>query len=189
MWSLIDEIFIKIQNYYEILPTHTSKNFFEAKIEFNLLSIPERVYLDCYILSLLQDEHRTLGNSLSPVLYCIFSRHNNWFIREICLKKLIKFNPENHPFIAVYILALSWDYIADMLPWILDHVVKYEQFYKELILENEEITKKNLSRIVSYWNEYYRFNSEYWEQFSVCEKFTSYVGYPLYVKLKKLLKQ
>lgn len=94
-----------------------------------------------------------LSNIQKIMIWCIFSRHHDGYIREEMLRKLIWINLD---FTIPYILQPLNEYVIELLPIVNtlinnDNLESYHKFYKE----NQSYFKKMESRIMSYWEVYY----------------------------------
>lgn len=114
------------------------------------IEIFSRVYFD--------EPGESKVNSLSEnqklILNCIYTRHDDGFIRQKHLKQLAFSNDD---FVIPYKVMLLGEYVIEIIGTL------YEQLTDECInesakfaLKNEEFWICSQSRVASYWNEYYR---------------------------------
>lgn len=110
-----------------------------------------------------------LTETQKQILNCIYTRHHNGYIREKRLRNLSGFDYE---WILPYKLQLLGEYVIDIL-FDLDKHITDENIhqYKQLTLNNRKYWEQTKSRMVSYWNEYYRY-PEY-------KKLKDYIGYKI----------
>lgn len=139
---------------------------------FNLrgekLKIPYRVYFE-------QPKHEdliTLNIQQRIILNCIYLRHQNGFIREQNLINLLKTDAY---FTLPFKIQILGEYVIELIS-ILDKGITDQNVskYAELLNHNLFYWKQTQSRIVSYWDVYYRY------QFPILR---NYVGYRLSKRL------
>lgn len=108
------------------------------------------------------------------ILYCIFTRHHNGYIRQEYTEKL-KHTYEY--FVIPFLVQLIGEYIAEILVPINDSVDNYAENYIKFINENPIYWNLSKSRMISYWNVYYRKNYI---------NLKEYIGYKIVNKIDKL---
>lgn len=176
---MFDESFPKelnkdLQEVLRIIPKKTFNNVrngcTEKVIEYRcnhvMIKIPYRMYfIDAKISKI-----RNLTDVQKVMLYCIYTRSCDGYIREKYLNELLKihFNDWMIPFI----VKLCDEYVVEILEVIYNQL-KYRNNndIKAFCLENKSMLNKSYSRMISYWNEYYR-NSEF--------DYHKYVGWKLF---------
>ncbi len=88
-------------------------------------------------------------------LFCTYTRHNDGYIREKYVKRILESNFDNH--CIPYIVKLCDEYVIEILEVIYQFLKdRNNNDIKEFCQENKEAMKKSCSRMISYWNEYYR---------------------------------
>lgn len=88
-------------------------------------------------------------------LFCTYTRHNNGYIREKYLKRLLESDFEN--WCIPYIVKLCDEYVIEILEVVYQFLKeRNNEDIKEFCKENKTAMEKSCSRMVSYWNEYYR---------------------------------
>ena len=114
------------------------------------LRIPDRLYFDEPNIEL-EDK---LSEKQKTILNCIYLRHHNGYIREKRLKKLIG---ENEYWITPFTIQLLGEYVYEILI-VLNDIITVEtiESYQSFIEENPRYWQITESRMISYWNEYYR---------------------------------
>lgn len=137
------------------------------------LIIPRRVYFD--------NPTETTGNHLTnmqqTILNCIYLRHHNGFVRQRKLEKLI--NNTNDYFIIPYIFQLLGEYVMEILEVADKHINdKTIGNYLKFSAENTKYRQQTESRMISYWNKYYRATTTY-------RKLNNYIGKQIFDRLKK----
>lgn len=95
------------------------------------------------------------NNIQKEILYCIYTRSCNGYIREKYLKELLKLDFDY--WAIPFIVKLSDEYIVEILEVIYDKLkIRNNDDIKRFCLENKNIINKSYSRMISYWNEFYR---------------------------------
>jgi len=124
-------------------------DFQTVNLDGELLTIPYRVYFNEPEI----EKERTLNNRQKLILNCIFLRHHNGYIRQSRLEKI-----ENTEYwITPFTFQLLGEYVIEILE-VLDKQLddnKLEK-YKRFSIENSKYYQQTESRMISYWNEYYR---------------------------------
>ncbi len=130
-----------------------SDSFQALTFKGEAIRIPTRVYFNEPDV----EKEEALSEKQKVILNCVYLCNSNGFIREKRLKDLIGSNDD---FAIPFILKLLGEYVIEILNT-LDEVVTTENIseYREFISENPGYWIKTKSRVVSYWNEYYRRNS------------------------------
>lgn len=145
----------------------------EVILDEQKLIIPGRVYFD--------EPTDTTGNNLTvlqqTILNCIYLRHYNGFVRQRRLEKLID-NTYDY-FVIPYIFQLLGEYVIEILQVADKHINdKTIENYLKFSAENPMYRQQTESRMISYWNEYYRAIPTY-------KKLNNYIGKQIFDKLKK----
>ena len=141
-----------------------------VKLNGEQLTIPYRLYFDepdIYSENSLTDGQRTILN-------CIFLRHHNGYIRERRLKKLVD---KNGKWIIPFTIQLLGEYVFEILEVLDKHIneTTIDDYYS-FTQENPKYWQQTESRMISYWNEYYR------RKFP---KLKEYLGTALVKRIKK----
>lgn len=138
----------------QIKPTNTLEfsYCFEVNIRGKLLIIPERIYYN----ELSQSQVYSLTEQQQIILACLFTRHHNGFVREENLRKIIHLSKQ-YTWIIPYLIRLTGEYVIEILQVIksnLEEINKEEII--EFIVDNPKFYNTIESRVLSYWNCYYR---------------------------------
>lgn len=125
---------------------------FEVRFRGNMLIIPERIYCNEPFLT----QYNSLTKRQQIVLSCLYTRHHDGFIREENLKKIIH-HCNDYSWILPYLLRLTGEYVIEILQVIKDHLHNINKHIaKDFIAENARFYNTIESRVVSYWDCYYR---------------------------------
>jgi hypothetical protein len=137
------------------------------------LTIPYRVYFN----EPEEKEEKTLTNKQQAILNCIYLRHHNGFVRQKRLKKLKDISDF---WTTPFVFQLLGEYVIEILEvldkqinnTILDNFIQFK-------LDNPKYFEQTESRMISYWNEYYRRDNP---------KLNRYVGRLIFDKVKIKIK-
>lgn len=135
---------------YSFEAAHQNHGTFEIELGQEKINIPTRVYLD---ENQFTNTHN-LSKRQQQILSCILTRHHNGFVRQKYLMNILKIED---PWIAPYVLQLIGEYIIEILFDIYDNLNSSNiDFLKQIINLNSDYWNKTKSRIISYWDCYYR---------------------------------
>ena len=146
--------------------------------EFNLreeiVKIPYRVYFE----QPERGEFENLTIQQQTIINCIYLRHHNGFIREKHLVRLLK---TDDYFVSPFVIQILGEYVVELIS-ILEQEITDQSIskYAEFLNDNLFFWKQTQSRIVSYWDAYYR------QEFP---KLRDYVGQRLSKRLNRALKE
>lgn len=127
------------------------ENELHLKLENETLNIPYRLYFN--------EPNSELEKSLTPIqkdiLNCIFLRHHNGYLRG---KRLNLLSGNAEKWTISFVVQLIGEYVYELLP-IIDKKVNEKTLdqYNDFIDENSKYWQQTESRMISYWNEYYRY--------------------------------
>lgn len=124
-------------------------HFQTVNLDGELLTVPYRVYFNEPEF----EKEMRLNDRQKTILHCIFLRHHNGFVRQRRLEKI----ENNEYWITPFTFQLLGEYVIEILEF-LDQELgdnKLEN-YKKFAIENPKYYQQTESRMVSYWNEYYR---------------------------------
>jgi hypothetical protein len=121
-----------------------------VKFNNNLLNIPYRIHFNKPYPSVMSQLTRTQ----KIILNCIYLRHHDGYVRQRRLEELAGVN-EN--WIIPHTLQLLGEYVLEILQ-ILNKVITHEniQYYRQFIKDNPKYWRQTVSRMISYWDCYYR---------------------------------
>lgn len=117
-----------------------------------VLTVPERVYFN----EVSEEIYRQLSPLQQSILCCIYSRHHDGFVREEYVMKLGSLLQVDEWMIP-YLIKFLGEGVIELL-----HSVNkiFEKMDKSKLnafkAQNEIFVQKIESRMISYWNEYYR---------------------------------
>lgn len=108
------------------------------------------------------------------ILNCIYLRHHNGYLRE---KRLNLISDSSENWTIPFIIQLVGEYVYELLP-VIDKKINENtlDYYAQFRNENPTYWQQTESRMISYWNEYYR------DQFP---KLKEYLGFEIMNRVKK----
>lgn len=114
------------------------------------LSIPYRIYFD----EPNSIDEQKLSEQQKNILNCFYTRHHNGFVRQRRLELLLD---KTDYFITPFVLQLLGEYVLEIL-FIIDTCIneKTRENYRRFINDNKVYFQQIESKVVSYWNVYYR---------------------------------
>jgi hypothetical protein len=139
-------------------------------LEQEKLIIPYRLYFN----EPDSESEKALTDKQKAILNCIFLRHHNGFLREQRLKQLIE---TKEYWVIPFTIQLLGEYVYEILEVLDKHINEQNlNLYVKFIQENPKYWQQTESRMISYWNEYYR------SRFPDLKK---YIGLEIVKRIKK----
>jgi hypothetical protein len=126
----------------------------------DVLAIPARVYFDAPSVE--------AADSTALLTACLFTRHHDGFVRE---RNVVPLLSSTAAWTAPYVFALLGEYVVDIIARIeRDATSAVRDAMVEVALGNPTFAAQTRSRVVSYWDCYYR---------QVFNRFSDYPGFRL----------
>lgn len=140
-----------------------------VKLSNEDLAIPYRVYFN----EPEEQEEKKLTTRQRIILNCIYLKHHDGFVRQ---KRLEKLNGLSEYWITPFMFQLLGEYVVEILD-VVDKQIDNEilENFKRFAIDNPKYYIQTESRMISYWNEYYR---------KANPKLNSYVGRIIFDKIK-----
>lgn len=127
-----------------------SDNFIAVCHNKEIIQFPYRISFD----EPSPEKEKTLTELQRAILSCIFLRHYNGFIRQRRLELLVG---NNYYFIIPFTFSLLGEYVIEILEVLDNHITDQNiDHYNRFIQENPKFWQQTESRMISYWNAYYR---------------------------------
>jgi hypothetical protein len=121
-----------------------------VSLDGELLKIPCRIYFN----EPQADNEKRLTTLQRAILNSIYLKHHNGFVRQRRLEQLLD---STDYFVIPYTFQLLGEYVMEILEVLDRHVNdKTIDKYVKFINENKKYWQQTESRMISYWNEYYR---------------------------------
>jgi len=132
------------------------------------VEIPYRIYL----IDASDGVINSLNIQQKMILHCIYSRSCNGFVRQKHLKSLLSM--EYADFVIPYIVKASDEYVIEILAMIYNILAQQDTMrIRSFCMENAGEFQKGYSRMISYWNVYYRNKGN-------SNNYLDYAGYKLF---------
>ena len=158
----------KVINILPIKEDCINENYTTYLLNNENLKMYSRIYFDEPNQELIDN----LTSKQKIILNCIYTRHHNGYLRQQKVEKLIE---SKEYFVTPFMIQLIGELIFEILVPINDSVDKNTKNYVKFIEENQIYWNLTKSRMISYWNEYYRKEHE---------KLKNYIGYKLVEKIE-----
>lgn len=178
--SFPKELNKELQDVLKIIPKETynnvsigySENVIAYSSHDNIIKIPYRMYFVDVDATKVDD----LTDIQKEMLYCIYTRSSNGYIREKYLNKLLKLHFND--WVIPFIVKLCDEYVVEILEDIYNGLKDRDNNdIKNFCLENKAIINKSYSRMISYWNEYYRNKELHFHKYIGRKLFRECLGY------------
>lgn len=149
--DLYEVLKIMPQKTYSNVKIYSSEEMLEYRSGCADIKIPYRIY----VVDIEPDKVKGLSEIQKQILYCIYTRSCDGFIREKYLKELLK---TDFSYWAIpFIVKLCDEYVVEILHSIYDMLKdRNNEDIINFCLENKSACKKSYDRMVSYWDVYYR---------------------------------
>ena len=129
------------------------------------IAIPYRIYLSDKLTFL-----NNLTKRQQLIYHCIFSRSYDGYVRQNHIEALL--DSDTPEWAMPYIIKICDEYVYEILEVVYRKLKAGNcETYKALCWRNFDYFKSGHCRMISYWNEYYRYD---------CYKYKDYVGKKLY---------
>lgn len=139
------------KNTFNNVPFATSDDFIEYTLGNQIVNIPYRMYL----LDMTDTEYEKLSQIQKQILCCIYTRSCDGYIREKYLRKLLNMPLEQ--WAIPFVVKLCDEYVVELLRIIYDKLKERDNTdIHSFCIKNKASIRKGYSRMISYWNEYYR---------------------------------
>lgn len=138
-------------NTFNNIPFATSDDIVTCTLENHVVDIPYRIYL----LDVADTEYEKLNQTQRQILCCIYTRSCDGYVREKYVRKLLDMPIEE--WAIPFVVKLCDEYVLEILEIIYDKLKERDNTdIQDFCLRNKVAVSKSYSRMISYWNEYYR---------------------------------
>ena len=109
----------------------------------------------CYLLEPPENDIAKLTELQKQILFCLYTRSSSGYLREKYIRKLMSSNYRE--WCVPYIVKLCDEYVVEILHVIYNSLSeKPDEGIKSFCMANKRTIRKGFSRMISYWDEYYR---------------------------------
>ena len=149
---------------------------YDMEYKYNLsaqsIAVPYRIYLP----ELSDEEIDRLTSVQKQIVFCIYTRSNNGFVREKYVRRLLV--SDFSEWCIPYIVKLCDEYVVQIVQVIYDSLKDRDNAdIIEFCRANKAQIRKSHSRMVSYWNEYYRYDEHILKRYVGRKLFKECFGY------------
>ena len=129
--------------------TRFSSTPFTVSVGGEVVSIPDRIYHNP-----IEIDRVPLNHLQNELVDCLLTRHNDGYIREEFLRRIIA---RNETWAAPFVLHLVGEPVVEILRVIWDNIANLDpSIYRSFMNENRKFTDLIEQRVISYWDCYYR---------------------------------
>lgn len=163
--------YIPMETYYNV-NIGASEQMIKYIHNNNLIQFPSRIYY----VDISDNTLSALNTRQKEIMHCIYTRSCDGFIREKHLKELLQMEFED--FAIPYIVKLCDEYVIEILDTIYFNLKRMDnKSIKDFCFENIQAFCVSHSRMISYWNEYYRYKHYDINQYVGEKLFKECLGY------------
>lgn len=170
----------------EIIPFKTCNDLNVGMTEENIVYVQNDVYIKfpyrIYFVDIHDEVLSELTQEQKMILYCLYTRSCNGYVRQKHLKSLLIM--EYADWTIPYIVKLNDEYIVEILEMTYEFLKhKDTEPFKQLYLENIKNFNISYDRMVSYWNQYYRYIYKNFDEYIGRKVFKECFGYGQKIKV------
>jgi len=153
---------------YSDIRSYTSEEEVIYLLRTDSIIFPYRLYL----LEINNDELLKLNDIQKMVLHCIYSRSCDGYVREKHIRELLA---TDIPYWTIpYIVKVCDEYVVEILWTVYEGLLDQDtDKIKQFCANNWKSLCRSYNRMVSYWNEFYRYD---------CYRFRDYIGRKLFIE-------
>lgn len=165
---------------YNNVSIGTSEQTIKYSSNNALIEFPYRMYF----INLSDNDIDKLSSQQKMILHCIYTRSCDGFVRQQHLHSLLLMDYAD--WAIPYIVKLCDEYIVEILEMTYDILKEQDtERIKIFCLENAESFCKSYCRMISYWNEYYRYRYKNFHKYIGRKLFRECFGYSKLVEQMK----
>lgn len=132
--------------------TRLSPRAIEVNVEQEQIQIPMRLYLS----EVDSERIKQLTSTQQTILYCLYTRHHDGYVREHYLQQLLKTRLRDG-WVLAYLIELASEYVREIVDIIVPAIEQWDSEMKRRFVEDDPAYMKRIEdRMISYWNAYYR---------------------------------
>ena len=168
------------QKTYNNVPIGESEDIVKYVQDDTVIEFPYRIY---YIDN--SDEFiDSLNEKQKMIVHCIYSRSCDGFIRQKHMNSLLLMDYED--WAIPYIVKICDEYVIEILEMIYEILKDQDtERIKRFCLQNNVSFCKSYNRMISYWNEYYRFKYNNFQKYIGRKLFRDCFGYSKSMERRK----
>mgnify|MGYP005606914777 FL=1 len=129
-----------------------------------------------YYIDISDEVKENLSQRQKMILHCIYSRSCDGFVRQKHIYSLLQMNYED--WAIPYIVKICDEYVVEILEMTYDILKEQDtERIKRFCLENIVPFCKSYNRMISYWNEFYRYKYTNFQKYIGRKLFRDCFGY------------
>ncbi|WP_214721799.1 hypothetical protein [Exiguobacterium sp. s192] len=145
-----------VQVVTRLLPRRWFRSTISGTIEIaywqETLILPSRMYFD----EIAEEKIHTLSQSQRWLLYCMYTRHHDGYVREKYVRRLEQEQAKTD-WVLLYLIELTGEYVYEILERIEPMLQTWsEEKLKTFAAANDRYLQRVERRIISYWDVYQR---------------------------------
>jgi hypothetical protein len=146
----------------------------------HIISFPYRIYYDDKSNAVIKN----LNDRQKMIMHCIYSRSSDGYIRQKHIRSLLEMDYED--WAIPYIVKICDEYVVEILEMTFDLLQEQDiERIKNFCSKNRIEFCKSYSRMISYWNEFYREKYSNFHQYIGRKLFRECFGYSRSMELEK----
>jgi len=146
----------------------------------NVIKFPYRMYYTEISDKIINE----LNSQQEMILHCIYSRSCDGFVRQRHLRSLLMIDYPD--WVIPYIVKLCDEYVMEILEMTYDILKGQDtERIKRFCLENPQSFCKSYARMISYWNEFYRYKVYNFRDYIGRKLFRECFGYSQWIERVK----
>jgi hypothetical protein len=156
----------KKENLISNVGSGVTTDYVEYRVDGYTVSFPYRIYFN----EISDEQFSSCSETEQRMLHCLFTRSCDGYVREKHIKALL--SERLAEWEIPFIIKCSDEYVVQIVELIYD-ALKNENndMIKAFCRNNQMSFCKSYSRMISYWNEFYRYE---------CYKYKNYIGRKLF---------
>ena len=156
---------------YNGIKDYITAEMITYRLKEQSISFPYRVYF--YEID--DNDISKMDNQQKAVMHCIYSRSCDGFVREKHIKSLLSMN---YPDWAIpYIVKVCDEYVVEILQTVYNKLKDANtEEIKRFCMDNMNSFCRSYNRMISYWNEFYRYDCYHYKEYIGRKLFIEYFG-------------
>jgi hypothetical protein len=149
-----------------------SEQHIDYYLEGNIITFPYRIYF----IDVADDDYSKLDITQTMILHCIYSRSCDGFVRQKHIQSLILMDYKD--WTIPYIVKVCDEYVFEILESIYSVLKEHDtQSFKNFCKDNVDSFRISYARMISYWNEFYRYRYREFHKYVGRQLFRECFGY------------
>jgi hypothetical protein len=165
---------------YNNVSVGTTEQYNNYFLNGSLVTFPDRMYF----IDVTDDVYSKLDFKQIMILHCIYSRNCDGYVRQKHIKSLLLMDYKD--WAIPYIVKVCDEYVIEILEIVYAMLKEHDaQLFKRFCKDNAQSFRKSYARMISYWNEYYRYKYNQLQEYVGKKLFIECFGYTRAFETKK----